>query len=139
MLPLRHERLWLIASLVLLLVVLAAALVPSVWFWNDKVRVLSWFDNFDKWLHAITFLVLAIWFAGQHGKHAYWRIAVGLLLFGLMIELCQFMVSYRSASLADFGANTAGIITGLAVAAAGLGGWSLRVEDWFAARNTGIG
>jgi len=139
MLPLRHAGLWQIASVVLLFMVLLFALLPAVWFWNDKVKVLSWFQNSDKWLHATTFLILATWFAGQYRRPAYWGIAAALMVFGGLIEVCQLMVSNRSASWADIGANTVGIITGLAVATAGLGGWSLRIEDWYTARTTGTG
>lgn len=139
MLPLRHARFWRIADLVLLLAVFLSTLMPAVWFWNDKVRVLSWLENSDKWLHGMTFFVLAMWFAGQYRRLSYWRIALGLMLFGLLIEACQLMVGYRSADWLDIGANTAGILIGLAVATAGIGGWCLRVEDWYSARNTGTG
>ena len=137
MLPLQHARHWRIAGLVLLFLVLLSALMPAVWFWNDTVRVLSLFQGADKLLHATTFLVLAVWFAGQYRRRTYWRIAAGLMLFGFLIEFCQLMVSYRTADWLDIGANTAGIIVGLAVAMAGLGGWCLRVEDWYSARITG--
>ena len=139
MLPLRHARQWRIAGLSLLFLVFLATLMPAVWLFPDKIKALSWFGHFDKWLHALTFLVMAVWFAGQYQRHSYWRIAAGLLAFGFLIEFCQLMVGYRTADWLDIGANTAGIIIGLAVAMAGLGGWSLRVEDWYSARKTGTG
>jgi len=139
MLPLRHARFWRIADFVLLFLVFLSALMPAVWFWDDKVKILSLFGNLDKILHGMTFFVLALWFAGQYRRPSYWRIAAGLMLFGCLIELCQRMVGYRMADWADIAANTAGIIIGLTVAAAGLGGWSLRVEDWYSARQTGTG
>lgn len=139
MLPLRHVRYWQTASVLLLFGVLLFALMPAVWFWNDKVKLLSWFQNSDKWLHAVTFIVLALWFAGLFRTSTYWGIAAGLMLFGGFIEVCQLMLSNRTASWADIGANTVGIIIGLTVATAGLGGWSLRVEDWLLARSTGTG
>ena len=139
MLPLRHARFWRIADFVLLCLVFLSALMPAVWFWDDKVKILSWLDHSDKFLHATTFLVLAVWFTGQYRRPSYWRIAAGLMLFGCLIELCQLMVSYRMADWADIAANTAGIIIGLTVAIAGVGGWSLRIEDWYSARQTGTG
>jgi len=139
MLPLRHAKYWRLAGLALLFLVLLSALMPAVWFWNDKVKVLSWFENSDKVLHATTFLVLAVWFSGQYRRPAYWGIAASLMLFGGLIETCQLMVSNRTASWGDIGANTGGIILGLTVAMLGLGGWSLRVEDWLLARMTGGG
>ncbi len=132
MLPLRYARRWQIASLVLLLVVLAAALMPAVWFWDDKVKGLLWFESIDKWLHGVTFLVLSLWFTGLYTRSAYWRIGFGLLAFGLFIEVCQRMVSYRTADWIDVGADSAGIIAGLVIGAAGVGGWCLRAEDRFA-------
>jgi hypothetical protein len=128
MLPLRHIRRWQVASVLFLLLVLAAALMPAVWFWGDKVGGLLWFDSVDKWLHGATFLALSLWFIGLYAKSAYWRVGLGLLIFGLIIEACQRMVSYRTADLIDVGADAAGIILGLVIGAAGLGGWCLRVE-----------
>lgn len=137
MLPLQYARRWQSASIFLLLAVLAATLLPAVWFWQDKIEILNWIANIDKWLHGATFLVLSIWFAGQYRPLSYWRIAVGLLAFGLVIESCQRMVSYRTADWLDVAADAAGIIIGIAVATAGAGGWCLRVEGWILRRSTG--
>ena len=51
-----------------------------------------------------------------------------LLMFGVLIEVCQRMVGYRSAEWLDVAADTVGIIAGLALAAAGLGRWCERFE-----------
>ncbi len=79
--------------------------MPAVWFWEDRFEVVSWFENIDKWLHGLTFLVLAIWFAGQFERSTYWKIGLGLLVFGLIIEVLQRSVSYRTADWADVGAE----------------------------------
>ena len=139
MLPLRYTRRWQAASLLLLVVVLAATLMPAVWFWSDRRVFITWFMNVDKWLHAVTFVLLAIWFSGQYRPGSYWRIGIGLILFGVLIEVCQRMVTYRSAELFDIVADAGGITVGLIVAAAGIGGWSLRFEQWFAHRKAGAG
>ena len=135
MLPVRHVGFWRFFSAVILVAVLVAALSPAFWLFDNRAHALFWFQNADKWLHALTFITLALWFAGLYEKRNYWRIAVGLMLFGFVVELCQLTVSYRTADWVDIGANTAGIIVGLSVAAAGLGGWSLRFEDWYARRH----
>jgi glycopeptide antibiotics resistance protein len=135
MLPVRHVGFWRFFSAVILVAVLVAALSPAFWLFDNRAHALFWFQNADKWLHALTFITLALWFAGLYEKRNYWRIAVGLMLFGFVVELCQLTVSYRTADWVDIGANTAGIIVGLSVAAAGLGGWSLRFEDWYTRRN----
>ena len=120
-----------------MLLVLAFALMPAVWFWDDKGGALDWLQNSDKLLHMSTFTLLALWFSGQYRRASYLRVAVGLLLFGALIEFCQYLVGYREADWFDMAANTVGIVLGLGVAIAGLGGWSLRVEDWYTTRNTG--
>lgn len=130
MLPLNYAPRWRTASIVLLLAVLLAAITPAVWFWPDRVGLALWFGAVDKWAHAATFAALAVWFAGQYRARSYWRIAIGLIVFGLLIELCQRMVSYRTAEWFDVAADGIGIIIGLAIAIAGIGGWSLRFESW---------
>jgi len=129
MLPLRYAARWRAASIVLLVLVLFSTLMPAVWFWPDRSGFVEWFVPVDKWLHATTFVVLAVWFAGQYRRNSYWRIGVGLLFFGALIEACQGLVAYRSADWLDIAANAAGIAVGMAVAMAGLGGWSLRIEN----------
>jgi len=134
MLPLRYARHWRVASVLLLLFVLALTMMPAVWFWPDRAEFIAWFIDFDKWLHGGTFVFLAVWFAGQYRAGSYWRIGIGLILFGVMIEGCQRLVTYRSADVFDIVADAAGIIVGLTIAMAGIGGWSLRVEDWYRSR-----
>ena len=129
MLPLRYAARWRMAGLMLLALVLLASVTPVFWLFPDRVGFATWFDNVDKWAHGIAFITLTIWFAGQYRPRSYWRIAVGLLAFGALIEACQGMVSYRSAEWLDIAANAAGIAAGLAIALAGLGGWSLWVEN----------
>ena len=129
MLPVRHARRWQVASLIILFLVLAAALMPAVWFWDDRLMALRWFVSVDKWLHGATFLALSLWFTGLYRKRSYWKIGLGLLLFGLGIEACQRMVSYRTADWLDVGADAAGIIAGLMIGVAGVGGWCLRAEE----------
>ena len=134
MLPVRYARRWQVASLFFLLLVLAAALMPAVWFWDDRLTALRWFASIDKWLHGATFLALSVWFTGLYRKQSYWKIGLGLLLFGLGIEACQRMVSYRTADWFDVGADAAGIIAGLVIGVVGVGGWCLRAEERLAKR-----
>jgi len=139
MLPLRYALHWQAASTMLLLVVLAGALMPALWLWPDEVRIEDWLDHLDKWAHLLTFAFLAVWFAGQNRRNAYWRIAAGLLGFGILIELCQRTVGYRSAEWLDLGADVAGIVLGLVIGLAGAGGWSQRFENWYLTRGAGAG
>lgn len=129
MLPLRFVSRWRAASMILLVLVLVATMMPAVWFWPDRDGFITWFVHVDKWLHGLTFVFLAIWFAGQYQPRSYWRIGLGLIAFGVLIEACQRLVTYRSADWLDIAADAAGIAVGLAIALAGLGGWSLWVEN----------
>ncbi len=135
MLPLRYARRWRIAGFILLLSVLAATLMPAVWV--SKTKYLTWFEHVDKWLHGIIFIFLALWFSGQYRRGSYWRIGIGLIAFGGLIEACQRLVTYRSAEWFDIVADAAGIGIGLAIALAGLGGWSMRFEAWLQGRGAG--
>ena len=135
MLPIRHTGIWRISSVAILLLVLVLTLSPTLWFFDSKATAFDWFKYADKWLHALTFMALTLWFTGLYEKRLWWLTALGLVLFGLLVEFCQLQISYRTAEWMDIAANTAGIIVGLTVAAAGLGGWSLRVEDWYSRRH----
>ena len=139
MLPLRYAPYWRAVSALLLLLVVAAAIMPAMWLWPDRVSFVRWFENIDKWAHAIMFCLLAIWFAGQYRPRSYWRIAGGLLAFGILIELCQRMVGYRSAEWLDIGADVGGVAIGLLIGLAGVGGWSQRFEKRYLARATDAG
>ena len=137
MLPLRYAPHWRIASILLLLAVLFATLAPAAWLWSGRVELASWVANLDKWAHFVAFVVLTVWFSGLYRRRSYWRIAAGLATFGLLIEICQRLVGYRSADGYDFAADVAGIALGLVIALAGVGGWGLRIESWLDARHTG--
>lgn len=139
MLPLRYALRWQALSAALLLLVLAGTLMPAIWFWPDRVKVLGWLDNLDKWAHLLTFAFLAVWFTGLYSRRAYWRIAAGLVGFGVLIEVCQRAVGYRSAEWLDLGADVVGIMVGLAIGLAGAGGWSQRFEDRYLARGADAG
>lgn len=128
MLTLRYARRWQVAGIFLLALVLALALAPADWFWPDDSD--SIFRLSDKFVHGITFAVLALWFSGQYARQSYWRLVSGLIAFGLLIELTQRMISYRSADWMDLLADLLGIGLGMAIALAGAGGWCLRFEEW---------
>lgn len=80
-------------------------------------------------MHIAAFAFLAVWFSGQYENRSYWRIALGLIAFGILIELVQSMVSYRTAEWMDLIGDAAGITIGLLIGVLGAGGWSMRVEE----------
>jgi uncharacterized protein YfiM (DUF2279 family) len=124
MLPLRYPRRWRFAGGLILLVILGAAVAPAIFPW------LAGLPNVDKWMHGLAFAMLAIWFTGQYARSSYVRIAIMLLAYGLLIEVVQSFVPYRSAEFADLAADAAGIGIGLLIAALATGGWSARAEAW---------
>lgn len=128
MLPLRHLTRWRVVGVLLLVFVTIMAIVPAVWLWPN-LHGAKWLIS-DKWLHGITFAVLAIWYSGQYARSSYWWLALGLTLFGAFIEVCQAMLTYRTAEWGDLKADVAGIGVGLLIALSGAGGWSLHVENW---------
>ncbi len=134
MLPLRWSARWRFASATLLLLVLLAGIAPVVWLWPDRGGAVRWFASIDKWAHLLTFAFLAVWFCGQYTRGAYWRIAAGLLVYGVIIEVVQRQVGYRTADFEDVIANASGIGIGLIIGLLGAGGWSQSVERWIGAR-----
>ena len=133
MLSLRYARRWRIAGIFLLAIVLAGALVPADWLWPKGPDMPFVFS--DKWMHGITFTVLALWFSGQYARHSYWRLFTGLVAFGLLTEITQRMVSHRTAEWMDLLADLLGLAIGMAIALAGAGGWCLRFEEWLQNRH----
>ena len=136
MLPLRYAHRWQLAGIVILSLVFASALIPSIW--PDDRQFQPWLVDADKLMHTVTFVFLAVWFSGQFRPRSYWRIGAGLIAFGALIELAQRFISYRSAEWLDLVADTLGIVVGLLIATAGLGGWSLRLEHWCAHREVSL-
>ncbi|HZW60431.1 MAG TPA: VanZ family protein [Woeseiaceae bacterium] len=130
MLPLRYVKRWRIAGVVLLAAAFVVALMPAMW---PQIRVRDILD-LDKALHGTAFTLLTVWFSGQYSRASYWKMAAGLLAFGAMIEVCQYMTNYRSAEWRDLYADAGGIVAGLAIALLGPGGWSLRFERWLQKR-----
>lgn len=128
MLPLRYTRSWQVAGILVLIGVLVAALSPAM----PEMQQTKWLT--DKSLHGLTFAFLTVWFSGQYARRSYWHLALGMLAFGGLIEVCQRMLTYRSAEAMDLVADAIGVAAGLLVALAGAGGWSLRLEHWLHAR-----
>ena len=127
MIELRYAWRWQLAGFLLLIFVMIAAMVPEMPFENLVLQ----FKISDKVLHIVAFTILAVWFSGQYEKRSYWRIAMGLIAFGILIELIQGTVSYRRSEWLDLVGDASGIVIGLLIAFLGIGGWSRRVEQWF--------
>ncbi len=68
----------------------------------------------DKIGHVIAYAMLSAWFSLLvEQRESLWRILLGLIIYGLLLEFLQGLTSYRSGDLADALANSLGVITGL--------------------------
>lgn len=70
------------------------------------------FDNADKWLHWVTWMLMMVWF-GSAWVSAPKRCFIFLLVMGAALELLQGLLPWRFMDLYDLLANLAGLITGL--------------------------
>jgi VanZ family protein len=118
--PLRFAYAWLAGGVVIMLAVLTLAVAPGA----PGPAFLS-----DKAVHFLAFLIMMIWFCGI----VRWRItpgvAIGLLGYGVLIELLQSRLSYRYAEVNDALFDLGGILLGWLLAFAGLRRWAAKVES----------
>ena len=133
MLPLRYTAVWRFLSVVLLLAVIVGMLAPPDWFGSDDDGP-AWFEHADKLVHGLTFIMLAVWFAGLFERRRFLALGVVLVAFGMLVVASQYLVGYRTADWLDIAANSLGILLGLSLALAGLGGWGRWFEDWYTRR-----
>jgi len=129
---LRYGRFWLGGGIFLMAIVLYSAVVPGGLMPSFLDLVPSFLT--DKALHFLTFMLLMLWFCGVLRWRLSPLVALSLLGFGILIELIQSRLPYRSAEVADAMFDVGGILLGWALAAAGLSGWAVMVESWFPAK-----
>jgi VanZ family protein len=123
-LPLAHAPAWIVASVLLVVAVLYLSLAPL----NVPVDLPT---HFDKVEHAAAYVFLVVWFTGLVARPRYWRVALALVVFGLMIEFLQAAMPLgRQGDPWDVLANVTGIGIGLALTRWLTGGWALKVEAW---------
>jgi VanZ family protein len=127
MLVLRYRRYWIAVNILLVVAVFVLTVLPAIL----APHRISQLPGIDKWLHALTFAALAIWFTGQYARRSYWIVAVGLIAYGALIEIGQSLIPYRTAEWGDLAADVAGIAAGIAIALVATGGWSQKAEQWF--------
>ena len=123
MLDLRHRRFWIATSAVLVLGVVWGSLQTAL---GAAIP-----QGFDKVEHFSTYLFLAVWFTGIFARPRWWLVVIALLALGASMEAGQYLMQAgRTADIYDMAANTAGITTGLLLAALMTGGWAQRIESW---------
>src|SRR5690606_26377475 len=92
------------------------------------LRMIDMLDLPDKLLHAASYFVLMVWFAGLYKRRLYGIIALTLLGLGFGLEVVQGQLGYRQFDVLDMVSNTLGILAGLALSVSLLEGWCQRVE-----------
>ena len=117
---LRYSYLWLFGGVCLIGLLLYMTLMPSV----PGAILLN-----DKLAHGITFMVLMVWFSGIVEMRFSSLVAVVRLCLGILIELAQQQLTYRSAELADGLADMTGIGVGWVLAVFGLQYWAVWIES----------
>lgn len=110
--PLRLAALWYSVGAGLLLAVAVLSLIPL-----PEVGV------GDKLSHVATYFVLAGYFAVlARRRRSLLRVAVGIMLYGALIEIAQGLVDYRHGEWGDLLANAAGTVAGMLLHFTPLGG-----------------
>jgi len=119
----RLRKLWWTLGVLMVAGVLAICLVPV-----NMHSALPAYN--DKFMHAVTFVLLAVWFGGLQRATLNKRLLLAALLlsFGVFIEILQSFTVYRSAELADFVADAGGVFLGLVLLQLGFSRWPLFIE-----------
>jgi VanZ family protein len=123
LLALRHPRLWLVSGWILVLLAIISSLVPV----HDLPKLGGINDKIE---HVLGYSALALWFAGIYPRSNYPMIGFALLIMGIGIEALQGAMHVgREADLRDVYANAIGVVCGLTLALAWLGGWAMRIDS----------
>jgi VanZ family protein len=126
---LRYPRLWLVLGWLFVVAAVVVCLLPAgtpmIGVMNDKVE------------HALGYMALTLWFGSIYPRAKYWRVALGFLAMGVVIELVQGWMQWgRQCELADVYADAAGIAIGLLLAMTPIGRCMHWFESLFIAKRT---
>ena len=126
--PLRFVYAWLAGGIILMILVLSSTVLPlggkSMMGFGDKVA------------HFLAFFILMFWFSGVFRLRLTPWVALGLLGFGILIEVIQSRLPYRTAELADVMFNGGGILLAWGLATAGIGRWMIFLESQLRAKSS---
>ena len=121
LLPLQFPKLWSAVGWLLVAAVIVGSLMPG--------PVVAAVGVNDKVMHAGSYFVLMVWFAGFLRRGLYPAIAGVLLALGLALDLLQRLTETRSFDWYDVAMNGTGVIVGLSLSLLLFGGWCQRVEQ----------
>jgi VanZ family protein len=124
---LRFSRTWFAVGVLIAIAIAVVSLMPP-----SKLPDLRVSDKFE---HALSYFLLAFWFASVIVRRDYLVLVLSLLAFGGAIELVQdWMKLGRQADVLDLAADAVGIALGVALAATPLGRWAQWLERGWGAR-----
>ena len=121
MLSLRFAKLWFSLGWLLVAGVIVGSLMPGPAVPEVGVD--------DKVMHAASYFLLMVWFAGLYRRDRYLTIAAALAGLGIGLDTLQVLTATRSFDWYDVAMNCAGVVAGLALSFSLLGGWCQRVEQ----------
>lgn len=121
----RYPWVWLSLGWLLVLSVIIGSLVPG--------EMLQGVTLNDKIMHAGSYFVLMVWFAGLYQRSKHPVVAAVLIALGIVLDMLQGATRTRTFDLEDIGADAAGVLAGLLLSIWFFEGWCLRVERYLAA------
>jgi len=88
------------------------------------------FTGGDKFCHLAAYALMTIWFGLIYlpGRR-YSLLGVGFILMGVLLELAQGLMGYRTLDIKDMTANAMGVLVGWLLAKTSLSLTLLRLED----------
>ena len=123
------RRLWIVAIVILVAVIVVASLTPS--------PVLPDADISDKYGHYLAYLTLALLGSGIVAPDRLWRAMLRCFLLGAALEVAQaLLTSHRAAEWGDLLANVLGVLTAWLIAGSGRAGWGIRAAAWLDRRRS---
>lgn len=122
MLPLRYPWFWLALGWALVVGVVIGSLMPGSSVPDIRLS--------DKVLHAGSYFLLMVWFAGLYRRARHVWIALVLFGLGLTLDVLQSGTTSRTFDPLDVAANASGILVALAMSFWLLEGWCQRMEQW---------
>ncbi len=120
---LRFLNLWLVLGWVQIALVVVFSLVQPPSVVPDFVGV-------DKVIHLLVYAFVALWFGCCHIRpKTYRNLGIGLVFMGIILELIQGEISYRSLSYADMTSNGGGVLFGWLLSRTRLSGALILLES----------
>jgi len=106
--PLLHlKKWWLAIGWFLVFAIIASSLMPP----SPPSESLFKLPYADKIIHCGAYFILMGWFTQiYHAPSIRWRLAIGFLLLGIVLEILQALSGLRHGDIADVIANSIGIL-----------------------------